>query len=117
MRQFIRMIALAALIASGLFWLTRGAHTGWTRNLVTVTRLDPTTRIETTVDLPKFVPGIDFLGGSLVVVVLLFSASNLFRPSRRRHARETAAIREPEAPAPEESPPEPDPEEVPPASD
>ena len=40
MRSFIRMIALAALIATGLFWYTQGAHTGWNQSYVSIEKID-----------------------------------------------------------------------------
>jgi len=92
MRSFIRMIALAALIATGLFWYTQGANTDWTRHTVSIPQIDPVTQAEYTIEKPKYVPGIEFIGGSAAVVVALFSSSFLFSTSRKRRPIEPTSI-------------------------
>ena len=113
MRQFIRMIALAAFIATSLFWLTKGAHTGWTTRYVSTLHIDPATEIDYPLEEPKLFPGADFLGGSLVVVAVIFSISFFFRPSRRRRSVKPAAIPQPFPSDPDETPSETDPGETP----
>jgi hypothetical protein len=117
MRQFIRMIALAAFIATSLFWLTKGAHTGWTTRYVSTLHIDPATEIDYPVEEPKLLPGADFLGGSLVVVAVIFSVSFFFRPSRRRRSIEPAAIPQPSPSDPDKTPLEPESDETPSETD
>ena len=92
MRSFIRMIALAALIATGLFWYTQGANTDWTRHTESILQIDPVTEAEYTIEKEKYVPGIEFIGGSVAVVVALFSSSFLFGTPRKRRPIEPTSI-------------------------
>ena len=118
MSQFIRLIALSALIATCLFWLTKGAPTGWTKRYVSTTHIDPVTEIEYPVEEPKFVPGVDFLGGALAIVAVIYGISFIFKPSRRRRIIEPAPLTpfEPEEirseTEPDENQLEPEPEET-----
>jgi hypothetical protein len=89
------MIALAALIATSLFWFTQGANTGWTKHSVSIAMIDPVTETEYTIEKPKYRPGIDFLGGSVVVVAALFGSSFLYRNPRMRSPIEPISIQEP----------------------
>ena len=79
MRQFIRLIALSILLATTLFWLTQGAHREWSQLYTTRTEIDPTTQIEYEVREDHYVPGLDFLGLSVLVSFLVFSTSFAFR--------------------------------------
>jgi hypothetical protein len=79
MRQFIRLIALSILLATTLFWLTQGAHREWSQLYTTRTEIDPATQIEYEVREDHYVPGLDFLGLSVLVSFLVFSASFAFR--------------------------------------
>ena len=97
------MIALAVLIATGLFWYTQGANTDWTRHTVSIPQIDPVTQAEYTIEKPKYVPGIEFIGGSAAVVVALFSSSFLFSTSRNRRPIEPTSI---QAAPPEEASPQ-----------
>lgn len=110
MRSFIRMIALATLIATSLFWYTQGARTGWTQRVPSAVRVEPITGIEISDKIPRIIPGIDFLGGSIAVVVFLFVLS-----SRRRRPTEQLVPRtEPATGVPEvaSTDPEAEPEPV-----
>ena len=113
MRQFIRLIALAVFIATSLFWLTKGAHTGWSKRYVSTTHIDPVTEIEYPVNEPKFVPGVDFLGGSLAIVAIIFGTSFLLKPSRKGRPIEPTPIPQPSPSEPEEIRSEPGPEPEP----
>ena len=83
MRQFIRLFALAIILSTALFWFTQGAHTGWTQRYVTRMDLDPVTGIEYPVKEMRFVPGVDFLGLSGLVAVIVFSSSFMYRRRKR----------------------------------
>jgi len=79
MRQFIRLIALSILLATTLFWLTQGAHRDWSQTYTTRTEIDPTTQIEYEVRENHYIPGLDFLGLSILASFLIFSSSFAFR--------------------------------------
>ncbi|RKX29579.1 MAG: hypothetical protein DRP71_16155 [Verrucomicrobia bacterium] len=94
------MIALAALIATSLFWYTQGAHTGWTQRVQSTARVDPLTGIEISGKLPRIIPGVDFLGGSIAVVVFLFVISFSGGSRRRRRTEQLVPLAEPETEEP-----------------
>lgn len=121
MRQFIRLIALSILLATTLFWLTQGAHREWSQHYTTRTEIDPATQIEYEVREDHYVPGLDFLGLSVLASFLIFSTSFAFR---RRPKGEIKLNEEPVAGQTEEveTAPEPaadkvDPEESPSSED
>jgi hypothetical protein len=64
------------------FWAAKGYHTGWTQNQVPVTRLDPVTEIEFITYEDRFVPGLDYLGGGVVVGTVIFAVTFFRRRSR-----------------------------------
>lgn len=83
MRPYIRLLALAVLISTALFWFTQGAHTGWTQRYVTRVEVDAVTGIEYPVKEERFVPGVDFLGLSGLAALIVFSASFMFRRAKK----------------------------------
>lgn len=98
MRQFIRLIALSILLATTLFWFSQGAHREWSQLYTTRTEIDPATEIEYEVREDHYVPGLDFLGLSLLGSFLIFSTSFAFR---RRPKGEINLTEEPVADTPE----------------
>lgn len=99
MRQFIRLVALSILLSTALFWYTQGAHTGWSQNYTTRMEVDPVTEIEYPVKTGNFVPGVDFLGLSALVAVIVFGSSFLFRrrlPREIKLESETAQREDPD---------------------
>ncbi len=101
MRSFIRMIALAILIATSLFWFTQGARTGWTQQVPSAARVEPFTGIEISEKIPRIIPGIDFLGGSILVVVFLFAISFYGGTRRRRPTEQLVPLTKPATEEPE----------------
>ena len=75
----MRIAALFLALAIAAFWFFGGANRGWTKTSVTHKQKDPVTELEVDVYETRFVPGIDFLGGGLAVVVLVAGSSFLFR--------------------------------------
>ena len=78
MKTLLRAVAL--LIAVGVvgFWLYAGASRGWTKTSVAHKEKDPVTEIEVDRYEKKFVPGVDFLAGGLLVAALAGGSSFLF---------------------------------------
>jgi hypothetical protein len=66
MKNSLRFLALAFLVAMTGWWLAAGAHRGWTQTSVARKTLDE-------------VPGLDFVGASVIGTVLIVGASCLVR--------------------------------------
>lgn len=84
MRKGLRVAAAGMLGFAVATWLVTGANRGWTKTTVSVRTLDPVTGIEGITDQPRFLPGVDFLGVSLLGTGLLAGASFLFRPNHHQ---------------------------------
>jgi len=95
------MIALAILIATSLFWYTQGARTGWSQRAPSAVRVEPITGIKISESIPQIIPGIDFLGGSIAVVVFLFVISYSGGSRRRRLTEQLVPLAEPTPGEPE----------------
>jgi hypothetical protein len=79
MRKAARILSLLILLTTVLSWLFRGAHTGWSQSYTTRMEIDPITEIEYPVKTEEFVPGVDFLGLSILVSLGFFGLSFLLR--------------------------------------
>jgi hypothetical protein len=79
MKRILQLMAVLVLLAAGATWLATGANRGWTKTSVVVKTLDPVTGIEGITYRKKFLPGLDFLGGSALVAGLLGGTSLFFR--------------------------------------
>ena len=79
MKRILRIVALVLSLAAGLFWVSAGAHRGWTMTSVPVKSIDEVTGIEGITYERRFVPGIDLLGGALLGSAILAGASFIFR--------------------------------------
>jgi len=77
--RILRMLAWIVFLAGVLTWLVTGANLGWTKTSVPKKTVDTVTGIEGITWESRFVPGIDFLGASLLVSGLLAGASFLIR--------------------------------------
>jgi len=95
------MIALATLIATSLFWYTQGARTGWTQRAPSAARVEPFTGIVISENIPRIIPGTDFLAGSIAVVVFLFVISYSGGSRRRRSTEQLVPLAEPAITDPE----------------
>lgn len=82
MRKKIRIAALLlALVVVG-FWFATGRNTGWTKNKEFQPVHDPVTGLDGSVEVKKFVPGIDFLALGLGLAALQFGSSFLVHKDR-----------------------------------
>jgi len=77
-RIFLSLAAVIALFAI-VVWAVAGAHRGWTKTSVPVKSVDEVTGLEGITYQPRFVPGLDFLGGALLAAGVLAGASFVFR--------------------------------------
>ena len=84
MKRILRILALVAALAAVFVWLATGANRGWTRTSAPVKTVDQVTGLEGIEYRKQFVPGLDFLAGSLFVAALLGGAS-LFFGDKQQH--------------------------------
>jgi len=85
MRTALRLAALTVGLVGGVFWVFGGPHLGWTRTSVPETKQDPVTEIEYVEWRKTFVPGLDFLGGTLGLAGVLFAASWFVKTAGREN--------------------------------
>ena len=79
MRTLLRAVALVIAVGVLAFWFFTGMNRGWTKTSVAHKETDPVTEIEVDRYEKKFVPGVDFLAGGLLVAALAGGSSFLFR--------------------------------------
>ena len=84
MNRLIRLAALVVALAGLGLWLAAGAHRSWTKTSVPKTTVDPVTGIEGINYERHFVPGVDFLGATLLGAGALAVVSLLI-PSKKQH--------------------------------
>lgn len=82
LRPILRAAALLVVVGTLAWWVQLGAHRGWSQNRVPLSQTDEITGIAYTTYEDRFVPGIDVLGGSLVLAGTFFAASFFIRSNR-----------------------------------
>ena len=75
----LRIVAVAVILVTVVYWAAAGANRGWTKTSVPVKTLDDVTGIEGVTYHQKFVPGLDFLAVAVGLGILVAGASFLFR--------------------------------------
>ena len=83
-KNILRAAAVILILTSAGIWLVTGANRGWTKTSVPVKRTDEVTGITVDDYQKRFVPGVDFLGASLLASGLLAGASFLFRTKQTK---------------------------------
>ena len=78
MRTGMRLVALAILVAVLALWFFGGMNRGWTQTTVAVDRVDEVTDQKYKTWEKRFLPGIEFLAGGIVVSGTLVLLSFLF---------------------------------------
>ena len=84
MKRILQLLALLVVLAAAITWLAAGANRGWTKTSRPVKNLDEVTGIECITYPKTFLPGVDFLGASLVGAGLLAGASLFFRNTKHQ---------------------------------
>ncbi len=79
MKRTLRWLAVVLAVTATVAWLGLGANRGWTRTSVAIKTIDQVTGLEGIEYRRQFVPGLDFLGGTLLGAGLLAGASLFFR--------------------------------------
>ncbi|MEO0055561.1 MAG: hypothetical protein RLZZ50_1508 [Verrucomicrobiota bacterium] len=80
-RVLLRGAGVLLALFTFCFWAAKGYHRGWTQNQVPVKQVDPVTELEFVTYEKRFVPGLDYLGGGILVGTLLFGATFVGRRS------------------------------------
>ncbi|HEY5041317.1 MAG TPA: hypothetical protein VIK53_04885 [Verrucomicrobiae bacterium] len=83
MKRILQLLAVLVLVSAGIIWLATDANRGWTKTSVMVKTLDPVTGIEGISYEKKFLPGVDFLGASVVGAGVLAGISLFFRNQKQ----------------------------------
>lgn len=78
-RLALSLIAAFCLVFSIVYWVNKGAHTGWSMDRVPIEQLDEITGIEYITYDDRFVPGIEWLGVGIGIATLFFATSLFFR--------------------------------------
>jgi hypothetical protein len=78
MKNVLKIVSLAIVLAAVTIWVVTGANRGWTKTSVQVKTLDPVTGIEGITYQDKFLPGVDFLGAAAGLAVVLAGSSLFF---------------------------------------
>ncbi len=79
MKKAFRILAVVLALAGVLCWIVLGAHHGWSQTSVPVKTIDEVTGIEAVEYRRQFVPGLDFLGSTLLGAGALATISLFFR--------------------------------------
>ena len=87
MKRILQLLAVLVLLAAGATWLATGANRGWTKTSVVVKTLDPVTGIEGISYEKKFLPGVDFLGATVLGAGVLAGASLFFRNNKQTQTK------------------------------
>jgi len=83
MKTVLRVTALFVVLVTLVLWLFGGPNTGWTKTSVMVKTIDPITDQEQIHWEKRFLPGVEFLGGGVLVGAVLLGTSFLFH---RKHS-------------------------------
>ncbi len=85
-RVLLRGVGVLLALFVVCVWSAKGYNRGWTKNQVAVKQVDPITELEYETFERRFVPGLDYLGGGILLGAALFGATFLGRrrptPSR-----------------------------------
>lgn len=75
-----KILRIVLLLGTGFvfgYWLSAGAHTGWSMNRVPIEQTDEITGLVFTSYEERYVPGIEVVGGTLALGALLFALTFL----------------------------------------
>ena len=79
MKMSLRLASFFVALVTVVIWLFGGPNLAWTRTSEMVKSRDPVTDQEVVSWEKRFLPGVDFLAGGLMVSAALAGASFLFR--------------------------------------
>ena len=74
-RPTLRVLLFLSMGCLLAYWLTAGAHTGWSMNRIPIEQTDEITGLVFTSYQERYVPGIEVLGGGLVLGFVLLGVT------------------------------------------
>lgn len=77
-RPLLRLLAALTVLGTAGYWAAAGAHRGWSMHRVPLPAVDEITGLEYVIYQDRFVPGLEYLGGAVLVALLLFGLSFVF---------------------------------------
>jgi len=86
MKMTLRIIAAMLVAGAVIFWVAAGANRGWTKTHIPIKTVDTVTGLEGIQWQDKFVPGVDFLGATLLAAGVLAGVS-LFIPLKSKQPK------------------------------
>jgi len=78
-RVLLRGLGAFVVLFVVCVWSAKGYNRGWTKNQVAVKQVDPVTELEYETFERRFVPGVDYLAGGILLGSALFGATFLRR--------------------------------------
>ena len=78
-RLILRILAFVLILASTVFWISTGSHTGFSKDRVEIPQVDPITQIEYVDYEERFVLGVEYLALACGLCVTGFGLSFAFR--------------------------------------
>ena len=75
----LRILALVLILASTVFWISTGSHTGFSKDRVEIPQVDPITQIGYVDYEERFVLGVEYLALACGLGVTSFGLSFAFR--------------------------------------
>jgi len=78
-RLILRILALVLILASTVFWISTGSHTGFSKDRVEIPQVDPITQIEYVDYEERFVLGVEYLALACGLGVTSLGLSFAFR--------------------------------------
>jgi hypothetical protein len=82
-KAFLLFAGFLLMIAGVSMWLIGGMNPGWTKTSIQVKKTDPVTDQEFVEWRKQFVPGLEFLAGSLLAGSILSSLSFFIRKEKK----------------------------------
>lgn len=73
--EVLRALGTFVLVCTVVLWAAMGLKLGWTKTYVEIDRVDPVTELPFKENVPRFIPGVDFLAAGVFsgIVLLLVS--------------------------------------------
>lgn len=84
MKSVLRILAIALAVTTVGLWLAKGANPGFTKDRIQVKTVDPVTEIEQVEWREVFIPGVEFLGGGMIVAGVLLGGSFFIRKQHKQ---------------------------------
>lgn len=92
MKRTLNILAVLAVLSAAAIWFGLGANRGWTKTTAPVKTVDEVTGLEAITYEKRFQPGLDFLGGGVVVGAALGGLSLLLSLTTKTKNNETKAV-------------------------